>query len=142
MTEFGTRYATAVTKLRTLSPAFDWRAAKIDWPVTTDVGPGLAGVVAAETRVMWLDPSSGQLAYRGVPIDVLANQADFEEVSHLLISGKSPDDDPDGLADFRQQVRSSRSLPTRPSRGSAGSRPQPRSCGGRRTGWSAAAAAS
>ena len=111
MTEFGTRYATAVTKLRTLSPAFDWRAAKIDWPVTTDVGPGLAGVVAAETRVMWLDPSSGQLAYRGVPIDVLANQADFEEVSHLLISGKSPDDDPDGLADFRQQVRSSRSLP-------------------------------
>ena len=31
--------------------SIDWRAAKIDWPVTTDVGPGLAGVVAAETRV-------------------------------------------------------------------------------------------
>ena len=111
MTERGTRYATSVTKLRTLSPAFDWRAAKIDWPVTTDVGPGLAGVVAAETRVMWLDPSSGQLAYRGVPVDSLANRADFEEVAHLLITGKSADQDPEDLANFRNQVRSSRTLP-------------------------------
>ncbi len=100
-----------MTKLRTLSPAFDWRAAKIDWPVTTDVGPGLAGVVAAETRVMWLDPSSGELAYRGVPVDSLAGRADFEEVAHLLIAGKGPGDDPKGLADFRRQVRSSRTLP-------------------------------
>ena len=100
-----------MTKLRTLSPAFDWRAAKIEWPVTTDVGPGLAGVVAAETRVMWLDPSSGELAYRGVPIDSLANQANFEEVAHLLITGNGPGDDPDGCADFRRQVRSSRTLP-------------------------------
>jgi len=95
-----------------LSPAFDWRAVKIDWPVTTDVGPGLAGVVAAETRVMWLDPSSGQLTYRGVPVDSLANQADFEEVAHLLITGSTADDDPGGLADFRRQVRSSRTLPS------------------------------
>jgi len=100
-----------VTKLRTLSSAFDWRAAEIDWPVTTDVGAGLAGVVAAETRVMWLDPSSGQLAYRGVPVDSLANQADFEEVAHLLITGNTADDDPGDLADFRRQVRSSRTLP-------------------------------
>jgi citrate synthase len=100
-----------VTKLRTLSSAFDWRAAEIDWPVTTDVGPGLAGVVAAETRVMWLDPSSGQLAYRGVPVDSLANRADFEEVAHLLITGKGRGDDPRGLAGFRRQVRSSRALP-------------------------------
>jgi citrate synthase len=100
-----------VTRLKTLSPGFDWRATKIDWPVTSDVGPGLAGVVAAETRVMWLDPSSGQLAYRGVPVDSLANRADFEEVAHLLITGKASSDDPRGLADFRRQVRSSRNLP-------------------------------
>ena len=100
-----------MTKLGTLSPGFDWRAAKVDWPVTTDVGPGLAGVVAAETRVMWLDPSSGQLAYRGVPVDELAGRIDFEEVSHLLITGKDAGDDPRGLADFRRQVRSSRRLP-------------------------------
>jgi citrate synthase len=94
-----------------LSPAFDWRAEGVDWPVTTDVGPGLAGVVAAETRVMWLDPSSGQLAYRGVPVDNLANRADFEEVAHLLITGESSEGDPEGLAEFRDQVRSSRTLP-------------------------------
>jgi citrate synthase len=100
-----------MTKLNTLSPGFDWRAAKIDWPVTSDVGPGLAGVVAAETHVMWLDPASGQLAYRGVPVDELAGRADFEEVAHLLITGKGPGDDARGLADFRRQVRSSRNLP-------------------------------
>ena len=100
-----------MTKLRTLSSAFDWRAEKIDWPVTTDVGPGLAGVVAAETRVMWLDPSSGQLAYRGVPVDSLATNSDFEEVAHLLITGSGPDDDPNGFAVFRRQIRSSRALP-------------------------------
>ena len=100
-----------MTKLRTLSGAYDWRADRIDWPVTTDVGPGLAGVVAAETRVMWLDPSSGQLAYRGVPIEALASPADFEETAHLLITGRTPREDPAGLAHFRQKVRSSRRLP-------------------------------
>ena len=100
-----------MTKLRTLSSAFDWRAEEIDWPVTTDVGPGLAGVVAAETRVMWLDPSSGQLAYRGVPIEALASPADFEETAYLLITGRMPGEDPDGLAEFRRKVRSSRQLP-------------------------------
>jgi citrate synthase len=102
-----------VTKLHTLGPAFDWRADGVDWPVMTDVGPGLAGVVAAETRVMWLDPSSGQLVYRGVAVDSLANRADFEEVSHLLITGTTPEADPEGLAQFRNQVRSSRSLPSK-----------------------------
>jgi len=94
-----------------LSGAFDWRAETIEWPVTTDVGPGLAGVVAAETRVMWLDPSSGQLAYRRGPIEALASPADFEETAHLLVTGRTPEEDPDGLADFRRKVRSSRRLP-------------------------------
>jgi citrate synthase len=59
---------------------------------------------------MWLDPSSGQLAYRGVPVDSLAGRTDFEEVAHLLITGKGSGEDPKGLADFRRQVRSSRGL--------------------------------
>jgi citrate synthase len=101
-----------MTKLPTLSSAFDWRASHLEWPVTTDVGPGLAGVVATETRVMWLDPSSGELAYRGVPIEALASSPDFEATAHLLIAGRSPTEDPEGLADFRHQVRSSRNLPS------------------------------
>jgi len=100
-----------VTKLDTLGSVFDWRADHVDWPVTTDVGPGLAGVVAAETRVMWMDPSSGNLSYRGVPIDELAAGRDFEEVAHLLITGREAGEDAPGLIDFRRRVRSSRSLP-------------------------------
>jgi citrate synthase len=100
-----------MAKLRTLSSAFDWRSPGIEWPVTTEVGPGLAGVVAAETRVMWLDPSSGQLAYRGVSVDALAADADFEAVSYLLITGRRPEEDPDGVEEFRGRVRSSRVLP-------------------------------
>ena len=110
--EFEKGYPYPVTKLRTLSSAFDWRADRLDWPVTTDVGPGFAGVVAAETRVMWLDPSSGQLAYRGVPIDDLATHADFEEVAYLLINGERPEArTPKAWQKFRRQLRSSRALP-------------------------------
>jgi citrate synthase len=100
-----------VTKLRTLSSAFDWRAGKIDWPVTTDVGPGLTGVVALETRVMWLDPSSGQLAYRGVPIEALASHMDFEGVTFLLIAGSRPEEAPTDFETFRDSLRRSRALP-------------------------------
>jgi citrate synthase len=100
-----------VATLPTLSGAFPWRSTDLQWPVTTQVGPGLAGVVAATTRVMWLDPSSGMLAYRGVPIEELANRRDFEEVTHLLVTGLEPEEDPDGLASFRTALRSSRDLP-------------------------------
>jgi citrate synthase len=61
---------------------------------------------------MWLDPSSGELAYRGVPIEVLAASPDFEATAHLLITGRGPEEDPEGLTDFRRQVRSSRDLPS------------------------------
>jgi len=38
--------------INTLGHGFDWSAGRVDWPVTTDVGPGLSGVIAGETRVM------------------------------------------------------------------------------------------
>lgn len=98
--------------IRTLSHAYDWRTeAPLVWPVTTEVGPGLAGVIAAETRVMWLDPSSGALAYRGIPIERLAPVADFERVTHLLVTGRTADDDPCGFGSFRDSMRAARALP-------------------------------
>jgi len=98
--------------LRTLSHAYDWRAEQpLRWPVTTEVGPGLAGVIAAETRVMWLDPSSGALAYRGIPIERLAPAADFEWVTHLLVTGHTGDDQPDDFGSFRDSMRAARALP-------------------------------
>jgi citrate synthase len=97
--------------LRTLSRSFDWRTGPLSWPVTTEVGAGLAGVVAAETRVMWLDPSSGRLTYRDVPIDTLADSPNFEEVSFLLITGSTAVQDPEGWSRFRDNLRTSRWIP-------------------------------
>ncbi len=97
--------------LHTLGHGFDWCAPTLQWPVTTDVGPGLSGVIAASTRVMWLDPSSGHLAYRGVPIEVLAHRPDFEQTAYLLITGQTADKGPEAFENFRRNLRSSRGLP-------------------------------
>ena len=44
--------------------------------------PGLAGVIAGETEICWVDPNAG-LAYRGYDIHKMAEEASFEEVAHL-----------------------------------------------------------
>jgi citrate synthase len=97
--------------IHTLRDGFDWRAEVLDWPVTTDVSRGLAGVIATGTRVMWLDPSSGRLAYRGVPVDSLAAAPDFEQVAYLLITGATIGEDSKAWCQFRDNLRSSRSFP-------------------------------
>lgn len=79
--------------------------------MTTDVGPGLSGVVATGTRVMWLDPASGSLAYRGRPVESLAGRRSFEEVAFLLITGVDPEDDQASYLEFRRRLRESRRLP-------------------------------
>jgi len=99
------------SRFETLGHGFDWRADRVEWPVTTDVAPGLRGVVACVTRVMWLDPSSGRLAYRGIPVDSLAPDADFEKVAFLLIGGHTAKDDPEGWKRFRDNLRSSGCFP-------------------------------
>ncbi len=96
---------------RTLSSNFSWALNDIQWPITSEVGPGLSGVIATGTRVSWLDPSSGTLEYRGVPIERLAGMHSFEEIAHLLITGNQAQDDSDGFAAFRDQLRGSRRLP-------------------------------
>jgi citrate synthase len=97
---------------RTISGSFPWQAARpLSWPVTTEVGPGLSGVIACETRVSWLDPAAGLLMYRGVPVERLAGSASFEEVAFLLITGKRPEQDRTGCEAFADRLRRSRELP-------------------------------
>lgn len=55
-----------------------------------DVVPGLAGIPAAESSVSFIDGTNGILEYRGIPVDVLAKESNFLEVSYLLIFGKLP----------------------------------------------------
>jgi citrate synthase len=84
---------------------------RVEWPVATDVAPGLRGVIAAATRVMWLDPSSGRLAYRGEPIESLALEPDFERTAFLLIRGRPAAEDPAGWDAFRDSLRAGSRIP-------------------------------
>ncbi len=52
--------------------------------------PGLSGVPAAESRICFIDGNTGELRYRGYPIEELAAQSTFEEVSWLLLKGELP----------------------------------------------------
>ncbi len=97
--------------IRTLGLAFDWCSGELDFPITTDVGAGLAGVIAGSTRVMWLDPSSGRLSYRGMAIEDLAAAPDFERTAYLLIAGSRPQSTDVGFDSFCSKLRNSRRLP-------------------------------
>ncbi len=70
--------------------------------------PGLAGVVAGETAICWVDPNAG-LMYRGYDIHEMAKQANFEEVAYLLLNGELPN--AQQLMDFGKQIAAERALP-------------------------------
>jgi citrate synthase len=57
---------------------------------TAVVGKGLAGVVAANSGICWIDGDAGVLAYRGIDIHELAEKSTFEECSYLLWFGGLP----------------------------------------------------
>ena len=73
-----------------------------------EYSPGLAGVIAGETAICWVDPNAG-LMYRGYDIHGMAEKATFEEVAYLLLNGELPN--AKQLKDFTQQIASERELP-------------------------------
>ncbi len=52
--------------------------------------PGFKNTGSCQSKVTYLDGENGILRYRGYSIEDLANNADFLEVSHLLIYGELP----------------------------------------------------
>jgi citrate synthase len=52
--------------------------------------PGLAGVPCAKSAISFIDGERGILEYRGIPIQELAENSTFEEVTYLLLFGKLP----------------------------------------------------
>ncbi len=63
---------------------------KIDWPVDCNIGPGLEGAIACETKIGYINGSRGQMIYRGYDIFDLAANSTYEEVSYLLLYGNMP----------------------------------------------------
>ena len=73
-----------------------------------EYSPGLAGVIAGETAICWVDPAAG-LMYRGYDIHQMAEKATFEEVAYLLLNGELPN--AKQLKEFTQQIAGQRELP-------------------------------
>jgi citrate synthase len=57
---------------------------------TTTPVKGLEGVVAATSRICYIDGERGILAYRGIDIHELADHSTFEETCYLLWNGRLP----------------------------------------------------
>jgi 2-methylcitrate synthase/citrate synthase II len=74
----------------------------------TSYSPGLAGVIAGETEICWVDPNAG-LMYRGYDIHDMAEKASFEEVAYLLLNGELPNGGE--LANICNQLALERPLP-------------------------------
>ena len=72
-------------------------------------GAGLEGVIAAESRICFIDGEQGILAYRGYDIHTLAENATFEEVVFLLWNGRLPS--ADELAGLKKSLMEERGLP-------------------------------
>jgi citrate synthase len=64
---------------------------------------GLEGVVAAETKISFIDGEKGVLEYVGIPIGELAANSTFEEAVFLLWNGRLPK--APELADFTAKLR-------------------------------------
>src|SRR3989442_1533274 len=73
-----------------------------------EYSPGLAGVIAGETAICWVDPNAG-LLYRGYDIHELAQRVSFEEIAWLLLHGELPTGTQ--RADFSRQLTAERALP-------------------------------
>ncbi len=83
----------------------------MNWPITSDVGPGLSGVIACETEINWVDPSSSGLSYRGHSLSELVDDMTFEEVAFLLIEGDFPVNLPHEYEAFISGISRARILP-------------------------------
>ena len=52
--------------------------------------PGYTATASCESKITYIDGDKGELLYRGMPIEQLAEKSDFLEVCHLLLFGDLP----------------------------------------------------
>jgi citrate synthase len=65
--------------------------------------PGFANTASCTSEITYIDGDAGILRYRGYPIDELARDSTFIEVSYLLIYGELPT--AEQLASFENNIR-------------------------------------
>lgn len=52
--------------------------------------PGFVSTASCESQITFIDGGEGRLAYRGYPIEQLANHSNFDETCYLLMHGELP----------------------------------------------------
>ncbi len=67
------------------------------------IDPGFVNTASCRSAITYIDGDAGILRYRGYPIEQLAENSTFLEVSHLLIYGELPS--ADELASFDARIR-------------------------------------
>ncbi len=87
-------------------PAF---TGSVAYPVDCSVDRGLAGAIAADTKIGYVNGSKGWLIYRGYDVFDLSEHSTFEETSFLLLNGHLPTSAE--LAAFEEKLRSYSQLP-------------------------------
>jgi citrate synthase len=78
-------------------------------PAARPFSKGLEGIIAAETRMSFIDGEKGILEYVGIEIDALARNSTFEETVYLLWNLRLPTKDE--LAAFTADLRNQYELP-------------------------------
>ncbi len=73
-----------------------------------EIKPGLADVPVAQSGVSFIDGKHARLSYRGIAVETLALESNFEETTWLLIKGELPTQRE--LTNFDQSLRQRRSL--------------------------------
>ena len=73
------------------------------------INTGLRGVTIASTKISHVDGAAGKLIYRGYLVRDLAAKVSFEEVAHLLLFEKLPDNDE--LKAFKARLVAERDVP-------------------------------
>lgn len=82
---------------------------EVQYPVDCQVGKGLEGAIATDTKIGYVNGAKGWLVYRGYEIFDLAEHSTFEETSYLLLYGKLPTRAE--LAKFQEQLLAHREIP-------------------------------
>ncbi len=75
----------------------------------TEIKEGLKGVVAAKTKICFIDGEKGELIYAGINIHELAENATFEEVVFLLLNLRLPT--ASELEEFDRTLKAQRAVP-------------------------------
>src|SRR5437764_7849210 len=70
--------------------------------------PGLADVPCAESAISFIDGKRARLEYRGIAVETLARESDYEETAWLLLKGELPTQKE--LADFKDQLQRHRRI--------------------------------